>query len=105
MKRASLRGIPAVEKILVALGETGLPRPAVVAVIRRELAALRKQKTIPGFDAVLAHVRGALRALNAARIRPLINGTGILVHTNLGRAPLGPAVIEALSRIGSCYSN
>ena len=105
MKRASLRGIPAVEKILVALGETGLPRPAVVAVIRRELAALRKQKTIPGFDVVLAHVRGALRALDAARIRPLINGTGILVHTNLGRAPLGPAIIEALSMIGSFYSN
>jgi L-seryl-tRNA(Ser) seleniumtransferase len=35
----------------------------------------------------------------------LINGTGILVHTNFGRAPLGPAVMEAVSRIGSQYNN
>src|SRR5260370_42384299 len=105
MKRSSLRGIPAVEKVLLALGETGLPRPTVVAVTRRELTALRKQKAIPDFDIVLARIRDALRALDAARIRPVINGTGILIHTNLGRAPLGPAVIETLSKIGSHYNN
>ena len=105
MKRSSLRDIPAVEKVLLALGETRLPRPAVVAVARRELTVLRKQKTIPEFDIVLARIRDALRALDAARIRPVINGTGILVHTNLGRAPLGPAVIETLSNIGSHYNN
>ncbi len=43
--------------------------------------------------------------MRASRIRPLINGTGILIHTNFGRAPLGPAVIEALSSIGSNYNN
>jgi hypothetical protein len=36
-----LRAIPAVGKILDALGETGLPRPAVVAVVRQKMAALR----------------------------------------------------------------
>jgi len=105
MKRSNLRGIPAVEKVVLALGETALPRPTVVAIVRRELAALRMQKTIPDFNAMLARVRDALRELDAARIRPLINGTGILVHTNLGRAPLGPAVIETLSKIGSNYNN
>jgi L-seryl-tRNA(Ser) seleniumtransferase len=43
--------------------------------------------------------------LRSARLQPLINGTGILVHTNLGRAPLGPAVIETLCAIGSNYNN
>jgi len=105
MKRTNLRGIPAVEKVLLALNETGLPRPTVVAIVRRELAALRKQKTIPDFAAVVTRVRDALRALDATRIRPLINGTGILIHTNLGRSPLGPAVIETLSKIGSHYNN
>ena len=105
MKRSSLRGIPAVEKVLLALGETRLPRPTVVAVARRELAVLRKQKMILDFDIVLARVRDALHTLDAARIRPVINGTGILVHTNFGRAPLGPAVIETLSKIGSHYNN
>src|SRR5207249_9590094 len=41
----------------------------------------------------------------AARIQPVINGTGILVHTNLGRAPLGPAVVEALATIAANYNN
>jgi L-seryl-tRNA(Ser) seleniumtransferase len=105
MKPSELRAIPAVEKVLQALGDTDLPRPLVVKVVRRELAALRTQKSIPAFEAVLAAVQGALRDLRASRIRPLINGTGILIHTNFGRAPLGPKVIEAMLGIGSNYSN
>jgi L-seryl-tRNA(Ser) seleniumtransferase len=105
MKAPELRAIPAVEKVLQALGDTDLPRPLVLRVVRRELAALRKQKSIPAFEAVLAAVNGALRELRASRIRPLINGTGILIHTNFGRAPLGPKVIDAMFRIGSNYSN
>jgi L-seryl-tRNA(Ser) seleniumtransferase len=105
MKQAQLRAIPAVEKVLLALGDTDLPRPIVLGVVRRELAALRKQKAIPAFDAVLVTVRAALRDLRASRIRPLINGTGILIHTNFGRSPLGPDVIAAMSSIGSNYSN
>jgi L-seryl-tRNA(Ser) seleniumtransferase len=50
-------------------------------------------------------VRSALGIVRASRIQPVINGTGILVHTNFGRAPLGPAVMEAVSRIGSQYNN
>ena len=42
------RDIPAVEKVLQALGEVDLPRPAVVAIVRRELAALRSEKKAPG---------------------------------------------------------
>lgn len=105
MKQSQLRAIPAVEKVLQALGDAGLPRPMVLAVVRRELAALRKQKSIPEFDAVIAAIRGSLRELRSSRIRPLINGTGILIHTNFGRAPLGPEVIAALSRIGANYNN
>jgi L-seryl-tRNA(Ser) seleniumtransferase len=105
MKQSRLRAIPAVEKVLQALGDAGLPRPMVVEVVRRELAALRKQKAIPGLDAVVATIRAALRDLSSSRIRPLINGTGIVIHTNFGRAPLAEAVIRAISRIGSNYNN
>jgi L-seryl-tRNA(Ser) seleniumtransferase len=105
MKQVQLRAIPAVEKVLQALGEFDLPRPIVLGVVRRELAVLRKQKSVPAFDVVLAAVSDALRELRASRIRPLINGTGILIHTNFGRAPLGQSVIEAMSSIGSNYSN
>jgi L-seryl-tRNA(Ser) seleniumtransferase len=105
MKQSQRRAIPAVEKVLQALGDAGLPRPMVVEVVRRELAALRKQRVIPEFDAVVATIRAALRDLGSSRIRPLINGTGIVIHTNFGRAPLAEPVIEALSRIGANYNN
>src|SRR5947209_13821216 len=95
----SLRSIPAVEKVLQALGEADAPRPALVAVVRRELAALRKEKNVPDFDGVLARIRSTLDALGCSRIQPVINGTGIIVHTNLGRSPLGPAVVEMLQSI------
>ena len=106
MKPSGLRGIPSVEKLAQALGDTGLPRPTVVSVIRRELVALRKQGvTIPGFEAVLSRVRSAVEVLSTSRIQPVINGTGILVHTNFGRAPLGPDVVEAVCRIALRYNN
>ena len=105
MNQASLRAIPSVDKILQALGDGGLPAAIVVDVIRRELSALRKGKTIPVFDEILSRLRAVLRELRASRIQPVINGTGIVIHTNFGRAPLGAAVTETLSKIGSHYNN
>jgi L-seryl-tRNA(Ser) seleniumtransferase len=105
MMRSGLRGIPSVDKLAQALGDTGLPHPTVVATIRRELAALRKHGTIPAFEDILSHLRSALAIVRSSRIQPVINGTGILVHTNFGRAPLGQAVMEAVSRIALQYNN
>jgi L-seryl-tRNA(Ser) seleniumtransferase len=105
MKRSALRDIPSVDKLAQALGDTGLPYAVMVEAIRRDLAALRKHGTIPPYEEILSRLRSTLQALSASRLQPLINGTGILVHTNFGRAPLGPAVMEAVSRIGSQYNN
>ena len=112
MSPASLRAIPSVEKVLLALGDVELPRAAIVAVVRRELAALRhgnnkkgKQKTIPDFDGVMSSVRGAIDALSASRIRPVLNATGIIIHTNFGRAPLAPAAIMGAVSTGAQYNN
>ena len=99
------RDIPAVERVLQALGEVDLPRPAVLAIVRRELAALRSEKKVPDFDGVLARIRSSLHALRSARILPVINGTGVIVHTNLGRSPLGPTVVEALQSLAANYNN
>src|SRR5882724_9121906 len=105
MKDSALRSLPAVEKVLQSLGAVDVPRPTVVGVVRRELAGLRSKKQVPNFDAVLARIRFSLDALRRSRILPVINGTGILVHTNLGRAPLGRAVVEALATIAANYNN
>ena len=46
-----------------------------------------------------------LECRGASRLQPVINGTGIVIHTNLGRAPLPLEAIRALSETGSTYSN
>jgi len=104
MKTARLRAIPSVDKILQSLGETGLPAPVVVAAVRGHLQKLRSQKSIPNADAIVAGVRSDLQRLRASRIAPVINATGVLVHTNLGRAPLAADSIRALTEIGANYS-
>jgi len=104
MTRPALRSIPAVEKVLQALGETGLPRPVVLARVRAALGALRKLPQIPKPDAVLDDLRRSLAALRHTRIQPVINATGILIHTNLGRAPLAAAAKDALLACAG-YSN
>ncbi len=105
MKAPSLRAIPSVEKVLQAIGKTRLPRPTIVAVVRRELGVLRSKKKIPDFESVVAKIKDSLHTLQKSRIQPVLNGTGILIHTNLGRSPLGPTVIETLREIGSAYNN
>ncbi len=105
MNQKTLRQIPSVEKVLQALGDTGLPRSLVVAAVRRHLADLRKSKRIPEFEEVASGVRTSIEGLKLSRIQPVINGTGILIHTNLGRAPLGPAAVETLEAIGANYNN
>src|SRR6185503_4236078 len=105
MKQSALRSLPAVEKVLQALGAVDVPRPAVVGIVRRELSGIRSEKQVPNFEAVLARIRSSLDALRRSRILPVINGTGVLVHTNLGRSPLGPAVVETLRAIAANYNN
>jgi len=104
MKTARLRAIPSVDKILQSLGETGLPAPLVVDAVRRHLQALRSKKRVPGADVIVAEMRSTLDRLRASRIAPVINATGVLVHTNLGRAPLGADTIRALTDIAANYS-
>jgi len=105
VKARSRREIPAVNKVLDALGHYDLPRPLVVDLVRRELSRLRAKTEIPEFRSIVDLVRRWLAELRASRLRPVINGTGIVIHTNLGRAPLPPEAIRALSETGSTYSN
>jgi L-seryl-tRNA(Ser) seleniumtransferase len=105
VKSRSRREIPAVNKVLDALGEYDLPRPLVVDLIRRELSGIRGKNEIPEFGVTVEQIRRSLERLRASRLQPIINGTGIVIHTNFGRAPLAPGAIRALTLIGSGYTN
>ena len=75
----------------------------VVEAIRRQVAAERQGKDTSGEERV-ALVGAALRAAVAPRLRHVINATGVILHTNLGRAPLSRAAVDALAIAGG-YSN
>ena len=105
MKPRARRQIPAVGRILDAVGHCDLPRPVVVDLVRRELSQIRAKKEVPHFDSIVALVRHSLDELRASRLQPVINGTGIVIHTNFGRAPLAIEAVRALNEIGSRYSN
>jgi L-seryl-tRNA(Ser) seleniumtransferase len=99
------RQIPAVSKILDALGDFDLPRPFVVEIVRRKLSQIRAGDALSEFETISAHIRRSLDEFRASRLQPVINGTGIVIHTNFGRAPLPREAIHALNEIGAAYSN
>ncbi|MBL67761.1 MAG: L-seryl-tRNA(Sec) selenium transferase [Verrucomicrobiales bacterium] len=84
----NLRAIPGVDTLLEAMPDCLLPRPLVVATIRKELTTLRKAKNIPATDDIIKTVRQRLNDLALSRLQPVINATGVIIHTNLGRAPV-----------------
>src|SRR6185503_6441134 len=75
---AALRSIPSVDRLARELGELGVPRRVVVAVIRSELAVLREQGLHLSPEQVADRVRVAVEDLCRSRIAPVINGTGIV---------------------------
>jgi L-seryl-tRNA(Ser) seleniumtransferase len=105
VKSRSRRAIPAVNKVLDSLGPIDLPRPLIVDLVRQELTQLRRAREIPEFNAIVDLVRASIEKLRASRIQPVINGTGIVVHTNLGRSPLPQGAGEVLRNIASSYNN
>jgi L-seryl-tRNA(Ser) seleniumtransferase len=70
--------------------------------------AIRNGATaLPAFESAefVAALRRDLLARRQESLRPVINATGIVIHTNLGRAPLAPEALEAVERVGRGYSS
>jgi L-seryl-tRNA(Ser) seleniumtransferase len=104
-KSRTLRAIPAVNVVLESLGPIDLPRPLIVDLVRHELTRIRRSKKIPDTAAIVDLVRAEIEKLRASRVQPVINGTGIVVHTNLGRSPLPQGAGEILRSVASAYNN
>jgi len=98
-----LRRLPSVDAVLRSAGGAAVVErfghAATVAAVRRALdaarAALRDGAVAPSPDAVAEAARAALDTSEAPRIRAVFNLTGTVLHTNLGRALLAEAAIEA----------
>src|SRR5438270_4907076 len=113
-QRGRLRALPSVDEVLsrpaVRALEVRVGRAAVKAAVRQAIAAARERilsgavngssELVPDQDVLSRAQREA-----APRLRRVINATGVVLHTNLGRAPLHPRAIERVSEIASGYSN
>ena len=105
------RALPSVTALLASESIRPLldhaPHAVVVDAIRRTIDAARARPAAAPRDdtgwgaAVTAAVADAMQS----SLRPVLNGTGVVLHTNLGRAPLAPAAIDAIVRVASGFSN
>ena len=84
-----------------------MPRSVVVDAIRRTIDAARSSpSTAPTGPRTWAQaVSAAVDQSMRPSLRRVLNGTGVVLHTNLGRAPLARAAIDAVSRVASGFSN
>ncbi len=107
-----LRALPKVDEVLrrpeiAALAELA-PRWAVVEAVRREIDAVRQAVRGGGTAEVELDVEG-IAARTAALVQPslrrVVNATGVVLHTNLGRAPLAEAAVAQVAEIARGYSN
>jgi L-seryl-tRNA(Ser) seleniumtransferase len=103
------RGLPSVGRLLELPEVVELlrsaPRNLVVAAIRRAVADARARGSGPGEIDWGAQISDLLSTRLAPSLQPLLNATGVVLHTNLGRAPLAEAAVEAAAQIGRGYSN
>ncbi len=107
--RASLPSVdrlladPTLEKIL-----NEWSRKVVVTVLREEVegarSAVAKGSAPPSAEEIVASCGRRFAALAAPRPLRVINATGVVIHTNLGRAPLSPEAVRATAAVAGSYS-
>jgi L-seryl-tRNA(Ser) seleniumtransferase len=96
-----LRDLPSVDELAKASND-----PLAIEAAREVLAEARQEIQAGGEPADLpARLHGRLAEARAPSLRRVLNATGILVHTNLGRAPLPVAAAERVAAIAHGYSN
>jgi L-seryl-tRNA(Ser) seleniumtransferase len=96
-----LRDLPSVDELATAVGD-----PLAVDAARAVLAQAREEIKA-GFEPgdLRARVEAEVAAVREPRLRRALNATGVVVHTNLGRAPLAAAALERVREVGRGYSN
>lgn len=110
---ALLRQLPKVDTLLerpdiAALGET-MPRSLVVDAVREAIEETRRSvldgtSGVIDADAVAASATALAQRAARHSLRRVINATGIVVHTNLGRSPLAAAAVDAVAQVAAGYS-
>ncbi|MGQ9569435.1 MAG: L-seryl-tRNA(Sec) selenium transferase [Thermodesulfovibrionales bacterium] len=113
-KQKILSSLPSVDEILRSeRGKMWLkvyPRKYVIQSIREVLDSRRKEiltgKTSNiSEESMLAEIEGTIHRLSSYSLKPLINATGVVIHTNLGRSLLSEKALENIKKVSGSYSN
>lgn len=111
--RNQLRLLPSIDELLHAgVGQQLIERysrAVTVQTLRGIIAQVRKDirqgAACPAATDILAMAEQRLRQEQLPHLRPVINATGVIINTNLGRAPLSAEALQAVQRVASGYSN
>lgn len=107
---SDLRQLPSVDELLrspqgLAL-QASYGRPLTLEALRNTLTEARNAgQPIPTFENILNQAGSLAAKWSTPTLIGLINATGVIVHTNLGRAPLSAAAIQAMQAVAQGYSN
>ncbi|HTE53806.1 MAG TPA: L-seryl-tRNA(Sec) selenium transferase [Kofleriaceae bacterium] len=109
-RQTLLRQLPKIDELLRRDEVQGwvAPRWAVVEALRREVDGLRRailDGASEGVEVDLDAARRHSEELVRPSLRRVVNATGVVLHTNLGRAPLSGAALAAVVEVGRGYSN
>jgi L-seryl-tRNA(Ser) seleniumtransferase len=108
-----LRLLPSIDELLQSTTGQQLmrdySRPLTLRAVRASLvnarAAIREGALCPSYEELLADTARLLERENRPNLRPVINATGVIINTNLGRSPLSQAALSAIQEAASGYSN
>lgn len=109
----SLRDLPSVDSLLKHADDllVRFGRPLTLDALRLTLDETRARLKHDGgsaslsFDSILASAESHLAAWTRPSLAPVINATGVILHTNLGRAPLSESTIRTMNAVAANYSN
>ena len=113
-RKSLLRQIPGVDTIITLLIEKGhtsdLLLPVVAARVRQAVERERRsildgKSACATQEEIVEELAKNLSSLALSRLRGVINGTGVVLHTNLGRSPLSAGAVRRVSEVASGYSN
>ncbi|MBR5244725.1 MAG: L-seryl-tRNA(Sec) selenium transferase [Clostridia bacterium] len=111
-KKHLLRSLPKVDEVLrqPAIAALDLPQSVITDLVRQHIDGLRRRvldsdlQTLPSMEDLCAEICTAAKAAAKPSLRPVINATGITLHTNLGRACLSEKAVQAAADAARRYS-
>lgn len=95
---------PGLEEMIRVFGRITVRDSARIA-LERARAAIRQGESAPDIPWLTATIAEVLQATVAPTLKPVINASGVIIHTNLGRAPLSQAARQAMEAVALGYSN